>query len=247
MPVVLGQALSMTAIPGGKAKHETIEAQKMAVWRRGGMRPQDSGSPAARRATRDLLRRRRPRTRTRAERLAHSHQTNRPYHRPEIGQKLASTVHRDGVAARVPEPAVHKSLAVELALMGHSDRRLTDLERDLVQTATAHEAQTFSRWRASPGVGQSLALVRRDDIHDIRRVPRVQACVSSGRLVTWAQASAGPRSGTSGQKLGTASLPWAFSDGAGLFVRHHPAGPQDLARAETNHRQGTAFTGLAHP
>jgi hypothetical protein len=223
MPVVLGQALSMTAIPGGKAKHETIEAQKMAVGRR------------------------RPRTRTRAARLAHSHQTNRPYHRPEIGQKLASTVHRDGVAARVPEPAVHKSLAVELALMGHSDRRLTDLERDLVQTATAHEAQTFSRWRASPGVGQSLALVRRDDIHDIRRVPRVQACVSSGRLVTWAQASAGPRSGTSGQKLGTASLPWAFSDAAGLFVRHHPAGPQDLARAETNHRQGTAFTGLAHP
>jgi hypothetical protein len=55
---VLGQALDMQAIPGGKAKHDTIDAHKIAVLLRDGMLPQAYVSPADRRATRDLLRRR---------------------------------------------------------------------------------------------------------------------------------------------------------------------------------------------
>jgi len=40
IPVVLGHALSMTAIHGGKAKHDTLDAHKIAVVLRGGMLPQ---------------------------------------------------------------------------------------------------------------------------------------------------------------------------------------------------------------
>ena len=40
MACVLGQALDMKAIHGGKAKHETIDAPTIAGLRRGGMRPQ---------------------------------------------------------------------------------------------------------------------------------------------------------------------------------------------------------------
>jgi hypothetical protein len=36
---VLGHALSMKAMHGGKAQHDQIDAHKMAVWRRGGMLP----------------------------------------------------------------------------------------------------------------------------------------------------------------------------------------------------------------
>jgi transposase len=39
-PVVLGHALSMKALHGGNAKTDTIDAQKIAVVRRGGMLPQ---------------------------------------------------------------------------------------------------------------------------------------------------------------------------------------------------------------
>jgi hypothetical protein len=77
IPVVLGPALSMQAIHGGQAQHDTIAARKIAVWLRGGMRPQASVYPAAMRATRDLLRRRMSLTRKRAERLAHLQHTNR--------------------------------------------------------------------------------------------------------------------------------------------------------------------------
>jgi hypothetical protein len=48
----------MTASPGGKATHDNLDAPKLAVLQRGGMRLHASGYPAQRRATRDLLRRR---------------------------------------------------------------------------------------------------------------------------------------------------------------------------------------------
>ena len=54
LPFVLGQALSMTALPGGNAKNDQIDAPKIAALRRGGMLPQASVSPAAMRPTRDL-------------------------------------------------------------------------------------------------------------------------------------------------------------------------------------------------
>jgi transposase len=73
---VLGHALSMKAIHGGKAKNDKLDAHKIAVLLRGGMLPQADVSPAAMRATRDLLRRRMPLARQRGELLAHVHHTN---------------------------------------------------------------------------------------------------------------------------------------------------------------------------
>ena len=42
IPFVLGHALSMKAIHGGKAKHDNIDSHKIAAWLRGGMLPQAS-------------------------------------------------------------------------------------------------------------------------------------------------------------------------------------------------------------
>jgi transposase len=64
---VLGHALYMKAIHGGKAKNDKIDSQKIAVLLRGGMLPQAYVYPAEMRATRDLLRRRIHLTRKRAE------------------------------------------------------------------------------------------------------------------------------------------------------------------------------------
>ena len=72
---VLGHALYMKAIHGGKAKNDKIDAQKIAILLRGGMFPQAYVYPAEMRATRDLLRRRCHLARKRAELLAHIHNT----------------------------------------------------------------------------------------------------------------------------------------------------------------------------
>jgi transposase len=156
IPFVLGHALYMKAIHGGKAKNDQIDAQKIAVLLRGGMLPQAYGYPAEMRATRDLLRRRMHLTRKRAELLAHIQQTNSQYHLPEIGQKLAYKTNRDGVADRFPEPAVQKSVEIDLALIDHYDRLLRDVELTIGQTAKEHNAQALSRLQSVPGIGKIL-------------------------------------------------------------------------------------------
>jgi len=116
---VLGHALYMKAIHGGKAKNDRIDAQKIAVLLRGGMLPQAYVYPAAMRATRDLLQRRIHLMRKRAELLTHVQQTNSQYNLPDIGKKIAYKANRAGVAERFADPAVQKSIAVDLALIDY--------------------------------------------------------------------------------------------------------------------------------
>src|SRR5437763_2781717 len=206
MPFVLGHALYMKAIHGGKATNDTIDVQKIAVLLRGGMLPQASVYPAEMRATRDLLRRRIHLMRKRAALLAHIQNTNSQYNLPQIGKKIAYTANRDGVAERFADPAVQKSIAVDLALMGHYAQLLRDMELAVLQTAKHHDAHTRYLLRTVPGIGEIRSLVLRYEIPDIQRCPRVQDFVSYCRLVKCAKESAGKRSGTSGAKIGNAYL-----------------------------------------
>jgi hypothetical protein len=91
------------------------------------MIPQAYVYPAAMRATRDLLRRRIHLTRKRAELLPHIQQTHWQDNLPEMGKQLAYKATRDGVAERFPDPAVHKSVEVDLALMAFYAQVLRDL------------------------------------------------------------------------------------------------------------------------
>src|SRR5918911_143941 len=246
MPFGLGHALYMKAIHGGKAKNDRIDAQKIAVLLRGGTLPQAYVYPSEMRATRDLLRRRIHFMRKRAELLTHVQQTNSQYNLPEIGKKIAYKANRDGVAERFPNPAVQKSIEVDLALIDYYDCLLNDLELHIVKTAKAHDANTFYRLQSVPGIGKILSLVLLYEIHDIRRFPRVQDFASYCRLVKCAKESAGKRYGTSGTKIGNAYLKWAFSEAAVLFLRSNAAGQKYFARLEKKHGQGKALTILAH-
>jgi transposase len=246
IPFVLGHALYMKAIHGGKAKNDKIDSQKIAALLRGGMLPQAYVYPAEMRATRDLLRRRMHLARKRGELLAHVQNTNSQYNLPAIGKKLAYKANRDGVAERFADPAVQKSIEVDLALITYYDALLRDVELTIVQTAKPHDAQTLSLLQTVPGIGKILSLVLLYDMHDITRFPRVQDFASYCRLVKCAKESAGKRSGTSGSKIGNAHLTWAFSEAAVLFLRDNPAGQKLLTRLEKKHSKGKALTILAH-
>jgi transposase len=206
MPFVLGHALSMKAIHGGKAQNDKIDAQKIAVLLRGGLVPQAYVYPAAMRATRALLRRRMHLMRKRAELLTHIQHTNGQYNLPESGKKIAYKATRAGVAERFPEPAVQKSIEVDLALIDYDDQLLRDLELAIVTIAKQHEAHTLYLLQTVPGIGQILSLVLLYASHAIARCPRVQDCVAYCRLVKCAKESAGNHSGTSGTKSGKTPL-----------------------------------------
>src|SRR5262245_9349470 len=129
--------------------------------------------------------------RKRAELLAHVQHTNSQYNLPEIGKKLAYTANRDGVAERFTEPAVQKTIEVDLALITSYDVRLQDLELSILKTAKQHDAHTLDLLQTMPGIGKILSLVLLYDMHDFDRFPTVQDFVSYCRLVKCAKESAG--------------------------------------------------------
>jgi transposase len=245
LPFVLGHALYMTAIHGGKAKNDKSDSQKIAALLRGGMLPQAYVYPAQLRATRALLRRPMPLAPKRAELLAHVQNTHSPYHLPAIGKTIAYKATRQGGAARCAAPAVHKSSEVDLALITSYDALRREVELTLLKTAKPHDATTLYLLHPVPGIGKILRLVLLYDIHRIERFPRGQDVVSYCRRAKCAKASNGKRLGTSGAKIGHAHLQEAFSEAAVLFLRDKPAPQQYLARVEKKHDTGQALTVLA--
>ena len=243
---VVGPALYMKAIHGGKAKNDRIDAHKIAVLLRGGMFPLAYVYPAEMRATRDLLRRRCHLVRKRAELLAHIHNTNSQYNLPEIGKKLADKANREGVEDHFPEPSVRKSIEVDVSLIDHYDKLLGEVELYITRTAKGHDSQPFTRLQSVPGIGPILALVLLYEIQDIARFPRVQDFVSYCRLVKCAKESGGKRLGTSGKKIGNVPLRWAFAEAAILFLRQNQLGKEYFAKLAHKHGKAKALTVLGH-
>jgi transposase len=184
--------------------------------------------------------------RKRAELLAHIQNTTSQYNLPALGKKIAYKANRPGVAERFPDPSVRHSIEMDLALIDHYDRLLTDVELTIVRSAKQHDINAFYRLRSVPGIGKILALVILYEIHDIARFPRVQDFASYCRLVKCAKESAGKHYGYSGNKIGNAHLKWAFSEAAVLFLRANPPGQRYFATLERKHGKGKALTVLAH-
>ena len=243
---VLGHALAMKAIHGGKAKNDKIDSHKIAVLLRGGMLPQAYVYPAAMRSTRDLLRRRLHLVRKRGELLAHIQNTRAQYNLPAFERRLASATNREGVAEHFPDPSVRKSIEVDLALIDHYDALVTDLELTIVREAKRHDGDAFHRLKSVPGIGKVLALTILYEIHDIDRFDRVQEFASYARLIKCRKESAGKKLGRSGAKMGNVHLKWAFSEAAVSLLRHSREGQQLLARLEKKHGKGKALSILAH-
>jgi transposase len=245
IPFVLGHALSMKAIHGGKAKNDKIDSHKIAALLRGGMRSQASVDPAAMRAPRDLLRRRRPLRHQRSERLAHVQPPNSQDNLPEIGKKIAYKANREGVAERFTDPAVHKTIEVDLALITYDDELSRDLALSIPPTAKPHDAPTVYLCQTVPDIGKILRLVLLDAIHQIERFASGQDLASYCRLGKCAKESGGTRLGPSGKKIGHAPLTWAFSEAAALVLRNNEPGHKLLARLEKKHDKGQALSILA--
>jgi transposase len=242
---VLGHALAMKAIHGGKAKNDRIDSYKIAVLLRGGMLPQAYAYPAAMRSTRDLIRRRLHLVRKRGQLLAHIQNTRAQYNLPIFGRKLAYRTNRAGVVEHFPDPSVQKSIAVDLALIDQYDGLIIDLDLTIVREAKRHNADAFHRLRSVPGIGKVLALTILYEIHDITRFDRVQEFASYARLVKCKKQSGGKTLGTGGAKMGNVHLKWAFSEAAVLFLRH-TEGKKLIARIEKQHGKGKALSILAH-
>ena len=195
---ILGHALYMKAIHGGKAKNDKIDSHKIAVLMRGGMFPEAYVYPREMRGTRDLMRRRMHLMRKRSELLAHIHNTNSQYNLPEIKKNLRYAFNRDGIAERFSDPSVGKSIELDLNLIDFYDQQLSKVEWYIQQQARAGDQHSLILLRTVPGIGKILSLVILYEIHTIERFATVQNFASYCRLIKCQKESAGKSYGTSG-------------------------------------------------
>jgi transposase len=148
----------MKAIHGGKAKNDKIDALKIASLLRGGMIPMAYVYPRDMRSTRDLLRRRLYLVRKRGQLLAHIQNTHHQYNLPGPSRKILYKVNRDGLVERFADPAVRRSIAIDLELVNHLDRLIRDLEPTR-PPAKVHDPQTFFRLRLPASADLSMTLL----------------------------------------------------------------------------------------
>ena len=242
---VLGHALYMKAIHGGKAKNDKIDSHKIAVLLRAGALPQAYVYPAGMRATRDLLRRRLFFVRKRGDLFAHVRTTFPQYNLPMPSRQLLYQSNRAKVPDAFRDPIVRASIESDLALAGHYDGLIRSMERTIREQAKVEDPSTLDLLQTIPGVGSILSLTLLYELHNISRFPRVQDFISYARLVKSQKSSAGKILGTSGAKIGNAHLKWAFSEAAVFFLKGNTRGQRHLDRLRQKHGKGKALSILA--
>jgi transposase len=216
---VLGHALYMKAIHGGKTKNDKIDSKKIASLLRAKMLPVAYPYPQATRSTRDLLRRRMYLMQHQSELLTHIQNTNTQYNLPGFSKHIDRHSNRIGLPELFPDPMVRKSIEADVVLLDVYHTILLKLEREVLQQARHHDPVVLGLLRTVPGIGKILALVMIYEIHDIRRFPTVGDFISYCRLVKPARESAGKKQGSKNAKIGNVHLKWAFSEAAFLFLR----------------------------
>ena len=222
---VLGHALYLKAIHGGKAKNDRIDAGQRARIRRGGTFPIAYVYPKGLREARALLRRRTYLVRQRAAAITHIQIANSQYNLPPFSKKLVYARTRDElkVLDRFTDPSLRKNGGLDLALVDCLDALIAEAELYLVRTAKVEDPQACHRLQTAPGIGKVLALVLLDESHDLRRFAAAGDFLSSARLVRCPHESAGKVVGSGGHQIGNAHLRWACSEAACLLIRSGPA------------------------
>jgi transposase len=246
IPFILGHALYMKAIHGGKSKNDKIDSRKIAGLLRGGLIPEAYVYPRKMRATRDLMRRRNHLMRKRAELFAHIQNTASQYNFQEPLGRIAKPKNRKDLIDKFDIPCVQMSIKANLEMIETYDKVLATLERDIVKSANIHDPVSYALLQSIPGVGRIIALNFLYEIENIERFPRVQDFVSYCRLVKCAKESNGKKMGASGKKIGNAHLRWAFSEAAQLFLKGNEPAQKYHQRIVNKHGKGKALSILAH-
>ena len=241
---MLGHALYMGAIHGGKAKNDKIDAHKIAGLLRGGMLAQAYVYPPEMRATRDLLRRRCHLMHKRSELITHIQNTISQYNLPPFEGRIGKRCEREGLLAHFPDPQVRNSVALDLAMIEQYDALLPKLERHIRTCAKEHDRKAFTLLRSIHGADLIIPLVILYEICTIERFPRVQDFVSYCRLVKPGRESTGKLLGHAGGKIGNAHLKWIFGELATTFLRGNPPAQHLHERLKKQTRQGQ---GACHP
>jgi transposase len=221
IPFILGHALYMKAIHGGKSKSDKIDSEKIAGLLRGGMFPVAYVYPGNMRSARDLLRRREYFVRHQAELFTHIKLTNYQYSFAKLENRLRSSSYRDSLPEQFLDASVKISIETDNLLADTFHTALLKIEAEIKKHAKNHDPVSLHLLKSIPGIGDILSLVILYEIQDINRFPSVGNFISYSRLVKCSHESAGKKTKGGHNKIGNSHLKWAFSEAAVLFLRNN--------------------------
>ncbi len=207
---ILGHALYMKAIHGGKAKNDRIDSFKITKLIRGGNFPLAYNYPKKMRATRDLLRRRIKMVRQGAHLKAHVANTTSQYNLPPNKVNLKNVCAREQLRSAFPDKVVQRNIDFDMAILDCYAKELSKVEWFIEQQAKQHNPVHLHLLKTVSGIGKILSLTILYEIGSITRFETVQKFASYARLVKCKAESAGKNYGTQGNKIGNAHLKWAF-------------------------------------
>ncbi|RLV57682.1 IS110 family transposase [Parashewanella curva] len=243
---VLGHALYMRAIHGGKAKNDKVDSYKIANLLRGGNFPVAYDYPETMRSTRDLLRRRTRIVRHGADLKAHVSNTFSQYNMPAHDLNLRYPSDREKLRNVFEDSSVQRNIDMDLNLVDFYNKELSQVEQFILKNAKQHNPQDYQILNTFPGIGLILSLTILYEIGDIRRFDTVQKFASYSRLIKCKAESNDKIYGTQGNKIGNAHLKWAFSEAAVLYLRGNDKAKKYLDKLQKRMSKGKALSALAH-
>lgn len=245
---VLGHALYMKAIHGGKAKNDRLDSQKLAMMLKGGMFPLAYAYPREMRATRDLMRRRLFFVNKRAELLSHVQMTHQQYNLKAPGGKLKYRANRKGVELSFDDSSAKRMVESDLKMIEHYTDEIGKLEWFITKHTRkdTRNALSLSLLKTVPGIGDVLSHTMLYEIHQIERFPTVQQFASYSRLIRPEKSSMGKRTGSSGRKIGNHHLKWAFSEATVLYLRASDDAKKYLLRLQKKNSKARSLSIFSH-
>ena len=243
---ILGHALYMKAIHGGKAKNDRIDSYKIAHLIRGGNFPLAYVYPPEMRAARDLLRRRTRIVRHGADLKAHVKNTTSQYNLPANNLDLKYPCAREAMRNCFDNEFVQRNVDLDLNIIAFYRHELSSIECFIEKHAKHHNGSDYHILTSFPGIGRILALTILYEVGDIARFSTVQDFASYSRLIKCKAESAGKSYGTQGNKIGNAHLKWAFGEIAVLYLRGNDKAKAHLLKLQKRMSKAKALSALAH-
>jgi transposase len=243
---VLGHALYMRAIHGGKVKNDKIDSKKIALLLQGGLIPQGYVYPREFRPLRDLLRRRLHFVQHRADLCGHIQVLNDQCNNPPLKKVKQSKKDRPAIPDKFDNEELQKSVAMDIETINHYDKIIAKLEWHIGKKARGLFSKEISVLTGLKGVGDIIALTIVMEIGDINRFPTVGQFASYARLVRGSFTSAKKKYKSKGKKIGNPYLKRALSEAAMLASGYNPEIKKWRKKREHTYGKGKSYAILSH-
>jgi transposase len=243
---ILGHALYMKAIHGGKAQNDRIDSKKIAFLVQSGMFPLAYVYPKQKRSLRDLLRRRLYFVGIRSHLFSHIQLLNYQENLTPVRKLCRAKSNRVKLPQILNDPEHQKSAECDKDMANQLDLMIDRIELHILHKARDLHQKQVAILTSARGMGRISALTILLETNDIRRFPTHQNFASYCRLVKCAHESAGKKYGFKGVKIGNPYLKNIFVEAAISVARFTPRIGEYLDRLEKKHGKGKAKVVLAH-